>query len=56
MPYGIHSASEVLQVKVAQIMEEIEGCLNSQEDILIWADSKENDVFMKFFQKFWLLV
>ena len=41
MPYGIHSASEVFQAKVAQIIERIEGCLNSQDDILIWADSKE---------------
>ena len=39
MPYGIHS--EVFQVKDAQIIEGIEGCLNSQDDILIWADSKE---------------
>ena len=41
MAYGIHSASEVFQVKVAQIIKGIEGCLNSQDDILIWADSKE---------------
>ena len=41
MPYGIHSASEVFQVKVAQIVEGTKGCLNSQDDILIWADSKE---------------
>ena len=41
MIYGIHSASEVFQVKVAQIIEGIEECLNSQDDILIWADSKE---------------
>ena len=27
MPYGIHSASEVFQVKDAQIIERIEGCL-----------------------------
>ena len=45
MPYGIHSAPEVFQVKVAQIIETciegIEGCLNSQDDILIRADSRE---------------
>ena len=38
---GINSASEVFQVKVAQITEGIEGCLNSQDNILVWADSKE---------------
>ena len=41
MPYGIHSTSEVFQVEVAQIIEGIERCLNSQDDILIWEDGKE---------------
>ena len=41
MPYGIHNTSEVLQVKGAKIIEGTEGCLNSQDGILIWADSKE---------------
>ena len=39
MSYGIHSALEVFQVKVAQIIEGLKGCLNSQDDI--WADNKE---------------
>ena len=41
MPYGIHSASQVFQVKVAQIIERKEGCLNSQDQILLWADRKK---------------
>ena len=37
MPFGIHSASEVFQREVAQIIEGLEGTRNNQDDIIIWA-------------------
>ena len=33
MPFGIHSASEVFQREVAQIIEGLEGTRNNQDDI-----------------------
>ena len=36
MPYGIHSASEMCQQRIGQIIENIEGAKNSQDDIIIW--------------------
>ena len=41
LPYGIHSASEICHAKIASIIENIEGCKNSQDDIIIWADTLE---------------
>ena len=41
MPYGIHSASEICQRLISQIIENIEGCMNVQDDIIIWANSEE---------------
>ena len=37
LPFGIHSASEICQQKIATIIEGIEGSLNVQDDIIIWA-------------------
>ena len=36
LPYGIHSASEIFQASVANILSDIEGSSNSQDDIIIW--------------------
>ena len=36
LPNGVHSASEVFQASVAQIIAGIDGCCNSQDDIIIW--------------------
>ena len=41
MPYGIHSASEIFQLEISKIIEGIEGVANSQDDIIIWAETKE---------------
>ncbi|MEN8447427.1 MAG: RNase H-like domain-containing protein [Cyanobacteria bacterium J06555_13] len=41
LPYGIHSASELCQAQISQILEGLPGTLNSQDDIIIWAESKE---------------
>ena len=41
LPFGIHSASEVFQVEVANIIAGIEGCTNSKDDIMVWGSSKE---------------
>ena len=39
MPYGIHSASDMCQQQIAQIIENIEGAKNSQDDIIIWGEN-----------------
>ena len=41
LPFGIHSASEVFQVEVANIIAGIDGCTNSQDDIMVWGSSNE---------------
>jgi hypothetical protein len=41
LPFGIHSASEVFQARVSEIIEGIKGAKNSQDDILIWGNTKE---------------
>ena len=41
LPYGIHSASEICQRKIASIIEGIHGSANVQDDIIIWADTPE---------------
>ena len=41
LPFGIHSASEVFQGKVAEIIEGTEGARNYQDDIIVWGSTKE---------------
>jgi len=41
LPFGIRSASEVFQHNVSEIIENIEGARNSQDDIIIWADTQK---------------
>ena len=41
LPFGIHSASEVFQVEVANIIAGLSGCLNMQDDIIIWGKTRE---------------
>jgi transposase InsO family protein len=41
VPFGISSASEVFQKILAQILEGLDGCVNSIDDILVYADTKE---------------
>ena len=36
LPFGIHSASEVFQQNIAEIIEDGEGTKNNQDDIIIW--------------------
>ena len=36
LPYGVHSASDLCQQKVAQIKD---GASNSQDDIIIWGST-----------------
>ena len=40
LPFGIHSASEVFQKEVAEIIEGISSVRNSQDDILVWDRNK----------------
>ena len=37
----IHSASELCQTKISRIIEHITGTNNSQDDIIVWASTKE---------------
>ena len=39
MAYGIHSASELCQSEIVNIIEVISGAMNSQDDIIIWGES-----------------
>ena len=41
LPFGIHSASEVFQSEVAQIIAGMDGVDNSQDDIVIWGKSEK---------------
>ena len=41
LPFGIHSASEIFQQNVAEIIEGCEGARNSQDDIIIWGATKD---------------
>ena len=36
MPFGIHSASEICQAYIAEIIERVTGALNCQDDIIVW--------------------
>ena len=39
MPFSIHSASEICQQQISEIIEGIEGCANAQDDIIVWGDN-----------------
>ena len=41
LPFGIHVASEIFQQEMEQILEGIDGVVNVQDDILIYASNKE---------------
>ena len=41
MPYDIHSTSDVCQNRISQMLENIEGAANSQDDIIIWGETLE---------------
>ena len=41
MPYGIHSASEIFQLEISKIIADCEGSVNSQDDIIVWGETKE---------------
>ena len=41
LPFGIHSASEIFQQTIADIIETCEGARNSQDDIIVWGSTKE---------------
>ena len=41
LPYGIHSASEIFQVAIANLIAGTEGTADSQDDIIVFAPTKE---------------
>ena len=41
IPYGIHSASEICQATISEIISGLQGAANSQDDIVVWGSSKE---------------
>lgn len=44
MPFGISSAPEHYQRRVAKVLEGLQGCVNMMDDILIWGNSvQEHD-------------
>ena len=48
LPFGILSASEVFQKKIAEIIQGLDNCTNVQDDILVWGSTKEqHDVKLK---------
>ena len=52
LPFGVHSASEVFQGRVAEIIDGIEGARNYQDDIIIWALNLKRSM-MKFCLMLW---
>ena len=40
LPFGIHSASEIFQVEIANLIAGIQGTANLQHDIIVWVNSK----------------
>ena len=40
LPYGIHSASEISQQDIEEIIEGCKWARNSQDDIIIWGSSQ----------------
>ena len=40
LPFGLPSASEVFQKKVAEVIEGIDGSRNYQDDIIVWGNSE----------------
>ena len=41
LPFGISSAPEVFHRAIAEMLEDLEGCLNYIDDILVWGSTKE---------------
>ena len=41
MAYGIKSASDVCQYYISNIIEGLDGVVNSQDDIIIWSETME---------------
>ena len=42
MPYGIQSANDICQQKIAQIIDGTDGAANSQDDIIICEAPNQN--------------
>ena len=48
LPFGIHSAAEVFQKKISQIISDIDGVANDQDDIIVFGrDEEEHDKALK---------
>lgn len=48
LPFGIHSAGEVFQKKMSEIISDIEGAANDQGDIIVFGkDNEEHDKALK---------
>ena len=41
MPYGLHSANEIFQLEISKIIVSSEGAANSQDDIIVWGETKK---------------
>ena len=48
LPFGVKTASEIFQRRIVEIIEGLEGCANSQDDIIVWGRSRdEHDARLK---------
>ena len=48
LPFGIHSAADVLQKQIEEIISGIEGAANDQDDIIIFGkDKMQHDMTLK---------
>ena len=41
LPFGIHSASEICQQQISQVIEGIAKVANLQDDIIVWGNTRE---------------
>ena len=53
MPYGLHSASEVFQGTISNILCGIENTENSQDDLIVWGNDmhSQNQTLKNVFEK-----
>jgi transposase InsO family protein len=48
LPFGIHSAAEVFQKKISEIISDVQGTANDQDDIIVFGkDKEEHDEALK---------
>ena len=41
LPFGIHSASEICQQQISQVIDGVEKAANLQDEIIVWGNTTE---------------